>query len=119
MESVEDADVVYDEALVFAGVGSVDSGDGLEEVVVSEGFVEVHGFEDGGVESCEEHVADDEDVGFLVFFLEFFAGYIQLLAAGEVVGFQEFLYFGVLVPASAEDYLAVFGGQVLVQFLLD
>jgi len=114
LEPVEDAYVVYDESLGFAGVGAVYAGDGLEEVVVSEGFVEVHGFEYGGVEAGEEHVADDEYPRVFVSLLVVFASDVELFGSCEVVGFEELLHVGVSVSASAEDDCARGWVQVVV-----
>ena len=54
------ADVVDDESTVLVGAHPVDPGNGLQQVVLFQFFVDVHHLFNGGVETGEQHVADNQ-----------------------------------------------------------
>ena len=63
LQVLEHAEVVDYDATLFALVGSVGPGDGLQQGVVAKRFVEVHHLLDRSIESGQEHIAHDEEFG--------------------------------------------------------
>lgn len=60
---VEDAEVIHDETVgLFIAVGAVGARDGLQQGVVAHGLVEIHGLQDGRVETCQQFGGDDDDL---------------------------------------------------------
>ena len=60
---IEDAEVIHDETVgFFIAVGAVGARDGLQQGVVAHGLVEIHGLQDGRVETCQQFGGDDDDL---------------------------------------------------------
>ena len=62
----EDADIVHDDAVVLAGIGAVDAGDGLQQRVVLERLVQIHGIGDRRIVAGQQLLGDDQQLGQLV-----------------------------------------------------
>jgi hypothetical protein len=119
LQLVEDADEIENEAVRFHHllglvlIGAVHPGDGLQQGMVAHRFVEIHGIEHGSVETGEQFLGDDENLGLLVELAEALAD-LPLLLRVEV----EFLEQGGVVVVAGIDDLGIRGRQELIEGLL-